>query len=99
MPFLRGLSFRAFPFRVLQPFPDGGLCLSLLLTPAAIVDHPVDHIVVVLNGHFSGAEGIALFRLRGNGISLGAGALFPVPALLLGTVFYEWTASDIAFRL
>lgn len=52
----RGLALRTFPFGILQPLPDGGLCHSLVT--AAVVDHPVDHAVVVLHGHFSSTEGI-----------------------------------------
>ena len=55
----RGLALGTFPFRILQPLPDGGLFLRLVT--AAVVDHPVDHAVVVLYGHFSGTEGIVPF--------------------------------------
>ena len=55
----RGLALRTFPFGILQPLPDGGLRHGLVT--AAVVDNPVDHAIVVLNGYFSGTEGIVPF--------------------------------------
>lgn len=57
--YFRGLALRTLPFRVLQSLTDRGLCHSLVT--AAVVDHPVDHAVVVLHGHFCGAKGIVPF--------------------------------------
>ena len=70
---LRGLVLGTLPFCVLQPLTDGRLlrrcpfCILLgffqFLAASAVVDNAVDHAVVILQRHFSGAERIVLFRL------------------------------------
>ena len=83
---VRGFPLRALPFCVRQPFPDGGLflwgvpaCLGLgllLLTLAAVVDDPIDHLVVILHGHLCGAEGILRLHRQGDDLSVQADKLF-----------------------
>lgn len=71
---VRAFPFRALPFCVLQSLPDGrlflrrgparlGLGFLQFLTTAAVVDDPVDHAVVILQGHFRRAQRV--FRLHG----------------------------------
>lgn len=79
MSLVRGLALAALPLCVLQPFPNRGLflrrgsaCLILgflqFLPTAAVVDDPVDHAVVIFQGHFRRAQRV--FRLHGNGYDL-----------------------------
>ena len=85
---LRRLVFRTLLLCVLQPLPDGRLfsrpafCRFLCFLPgSAVIDNPVDHTVVILQGHFRSAEGIVLFRLHGDRYDLPAQAdeLFRLP--------------------
>ena len=88
---LRRLMFRTLLLCVLQPLPDGrflprsAFCrLLCFLSAAAVIDNPVDHAVVILQGHFRSAEGIALLRLHGECDDLPAQAdkLFRLPEVL-----------------
>lgn len=83
---VRGLALAALPFGLRQPLPDGGLLLRRgparltlgllqLLTPAAVVQHPVDHPVVVLQGHLGGAERVLRLRWQGDDLPVQADEL------------------------
>ena len=70
---LRWLVLGTLTFGILQPLTDGRLlrrcpiCVLLgffqFFAASAVVDNAVDHAVVILQRHFSGAERIVLFRL------------------------------------
>ena len=79
MSLVRGLALAALPLCVLQPLPNRGLflrrgparlVLSFLqfLPAAAVVDDPVDHAIVILQGHSRRAQRV--FRLHRNGYNL-----------------------------
>lgn len=57
--FLQDVSAGNIPFLQLPAVPGWSFFLGLV--PAAIIDNPVDHIVVVLNGHFSCSQRIFFF--------------------------------------
>ena len=81
MSLVRGLALAALPLCVLQPFPDRGLflrrgsaCLILgflqFLPTAAVVDDPVNHPIVVLQCHFSGAERVLRLHRQGDDLTV-----------------------------
>ena len=84
--FVRGLTLAALLFRLRQPLPDGGAllrggpgCLGLrrlqLLALAAVVDDPIDHPVVVLQGHLGGAQRVFRLHRQGNDLPVQADEL------------------------
>lgn len=84
--FVRGLALDGLPLGLRQPIPDGGLFLRSgparltlgllqLLTPVAVVQHPVDHPVVILQGHLGGAERVLRLRRQGDDLSVQADEL------------------------
>ena len=81
MSLVRGLALAALPLCVPQPFPDRGLflrrgsaCLILgflqFLPTAAVVDDPVNHPIVVLQCHFSGAERVLRLHRQGDDLTV-----------------------------